>query len=60
MGTASPPQPLDRHVLWPKEGLPAAWMLVSFAFFLFARNVQFAAAGWPSGGRPRENGPING
>lgn len=45
--TASPAQPHSRAASALKAVLLAVWASVSFGVCFFARDLQFAVAGWP-------------
>jgi putative solute:sodium symporter small subunit len=47
MANAQLPEQHDPRVLRLKAALLAVWAAVSFGFFFFARDLQFAVAGWP-------------
>jgi len=47
MGDPQAQEMHDPRVLALKGGLLAVWVVVSFVFAYFARDLQFMVAGWP-------------
>ena len=47
MGDPEAQEKHDPRVLALKGGLLAVWVLITFGFCWFARDLQFVVAGWP-------------